>query len=148
VTVGPYSPLPIGNSRRVPKVLARHLQSSPVIGSLRQLPIGPVNYLQGPPVTHRPRPSPVLLASHLTRSYRANCATRHLQSPSVPPGQSSARTPRYPSIPGTLSGTVARSLLTRRRMDSTLVFTGYFLSNYRVELCFGWHFSLAHFRPT
>jgi len=38
VTVGPYSPLPISNSRTVPAVLTRHLQSLPITCRARQFP--------------------------------------------------------------------------------------------------------------
>jgi len=41
VTVGPYSPRCIGNSRIVPAVLTRHLQSSPITCRARQSPTGP-----------------------------------------------------------------------------------------------------------
>ena len=47
VTVGPYSPRRIGDSRTVPAVLtrhlhSRHLQSSPITCRARRLPVGPV----------------------------------------------------------------------------------------------------------
>jgi len=58
VTVGPYSPLSIGNSRTVSAVLARHLQSSPITCSLRQLPVGSADYLQGSSITCKAHPSP------------------------------------------------------------------------------------------
>ena len=74
MTVGAYSPLQIGNSRTVPAVLTGYLQSSPVICGLRQLPVGPANYLQGPPVTHRARPS-----SGVTRQIAPS------ETPAVPP---------------------------------------------------------------
>jgi len=45
---------------------------------------------------------------------------RHLQSPPVRPGLSSGRTPRYPSVPGALSGTAVRPVRIRRRTDWTL----------------------------
>ena len=76
VTVGPYSPRRIGNSRIVPAVLTRHLQSSPITCRARQSPTGPGRHPELPGKLR-----------HL----------RHLQSPPVRPGLSSGRTPRYPS---------------------------------------------------
>jgi len=49
---------------------------------------------------------------------------RHLQSPPVRPGLSSRRTPRYPSVPGALSGTAVRPVGTQRPTDWTLGSTG------------------------
>ena len=54
MTVGPYSPRRIGNSRIVPAVPTCHLQSSPVFCSPRQLLVGPASHLQGPPVIESP----------------------------------------------------------------------------------------------
>jgi len=48
VTVGPYSPLRIGNSRTVHAVLTRHPQSSPVLCSPRLLPVGPARHPELP----------------------------------------------------------------------------------------------------
>jgi len=99
VTVGPYSPRRIGNSRIVPAVLTRHLQSSPITCRARQSPTGPGCHPELPGKLR-----------HL----------RHLQSPPVRPGLSSGRTPRYPSVPGALSGTAVRPVRTQRRTDWTL----------------------------
>jgi len=89
-------------ARPLPAVLTRHLLSSPVICSPRQLPDGPARY---PELPERLR--------HL----------RHLQGSPVRPGQLSGRTPRHPSVPGALPRTAVRPFRTRRRTDWTLVFT-------------------------
>ena len=104
VTVGPYSPLTISNSRRVPAVISRHVQSSPVICSSHPSLTVLANYLQGPPVTCRAHPS--------RESSGELRHLRHLQSPPVLLGQSSGRTLSYPSVPGTLSSTAVTPALT------------------------------------
>jgi len=88
VTVGPYSPERIGNSRTVPAVLTRYLQF----------------YLQSSQVTNRAARYPELPGKlrHLI----------NLQSPPVRPWRLSGRTPRYSSVPGALSGTAVRPVWT------------------------------------
>jgi len=99
---GAYSPLQIGSSRTVPAVLTRHLQSSPVICSLCQLPVGPANYMQGQPVTSRARPS-----SGITRLLSSS------ETPAVP-----HRPPR--AVIRTDDRIPARQVRTRRRTNWTL----------------------------
>ena len=65
VTVGPYSPLRIGNSRTVHAVLTRHPQSSLVFCTPRELRIGPVHYLQSSPVICSPHLSYAVLPNYL-----------------------------------------------------------------------------------
>jgi len=66
VTVGRYSPRRIGNSRIVPAVLTRYLQSSPITCRARQSPTGPARHSELPGKLR-----------HL----------RHQQSPPVRPGR-------------------------------------------------------------
>jgi len=83
---------------------SRHLKSSLITyHRARRLPVGSVNYLQGPPVTPRGCPS-----SGVTRQISPP-ETPIVQSPPVRPRQSSGRTPRYPFVPSA-SGTILPSV--------------------------------------
>ena len=57
VTVGPYSPRRIGNSRIVPAVLTHHLPSSPVFCSPCPSSAVLTRHLQSSPITYRARQS-------------------------------------------------------------------------------------------
>ena len=111
VTVGPYSPRRIGNSRIVPTVLTRHLQSSSVFCSPRPSPAVLAPHLQSSPITCRAHQSPTGPVRHPELPGKSR-HLRHLQSPQVRPRLSSGRTPRYPSVPGALSGTAVRPVRT------------------------------------
>jgi len=136
VTVGPYSPLRIGNSRTVHAVLTRHPQSSPVFCSPRELPIGPVHYLQSSPVICSSHPSSAVL-TRLMQSSPITCrarpssgVTRKIAPPETPvgPGRPSRAWVRtdynLASVPSKGRTFGVRPVLGKRRTDWTLGNTG------------------------